>query len=116
MKIFNRKEFLQQPAGILYRQRNSNSSFGNIEIKGGNCGTNDFACMNFGAAKDEDETDMWLDSSISRPIQLDYYGRDGCFDDDALFLVYETWDLEQLRDIINQAITISPKQKFQNKF
>lgn len=113
MKIFNRTEFLQLPTGVLYRiQRTHESSFEEIEIKGDNCGTNDFACMQFGYSRDSDETDMWLDSNISRPIKTDYYGRDGCFDDDALFLVYETWDLEQLRVVIDHALTVAPKQQF----
>lgn len=115
MKILNRTEFFQQPAGILYRiQRTQESSFEGIEIKSDNCGTYDFACMEFGYSITNDETDMWLDSNISRPIKTDYYGRDGGFDTNALFLVYETWDLEQMRGIIDHALTVAPKQQFQN--
>jgi hypothetical protein len=111
MKILNRAEFFEQPAGILYRKSTLTSDFGEIEIKADNCGA-DFVCMSFGYVRCPDRTTDWPSHGTSRPTDLDYYGRDGCFDQDALFLVYETWDLEQMRGVIDHAITVSPKQVF----
>jgi hypothetical protein len=111
MKILNRAEFFEQPAGILYRKCIPNWEPGQIQIKGDNCGP-DFACMSFGYAQPRGMGTDWPSHGTSRPTDLNYYGRDGGFQRDALFLVYETWDLEQMRGVIDHAITVAPKQVF----
>lgn len=113
MKILNRAEFLEQPAGILYR-KSTHDYFEEIQVKGDNCGP-DFACMSFGYARFHGSTD-WPSHGTSRPTNLSYYGRDGGFEQDALFLVYETWDLEQLRVVVDHAITVAPKQVFHHSW
>ena len=113
MKIYKRVDFYKLPAGIIYRKNPNDdySSFGHLEIKGSENDTIDFVCLDFANVNDSDLERMEV-LEESRPVDTEMYGRDGCFERDALFLVYETWDLEQLKKIIEKAIVVSPKQEF----
>lgn len=109
MKLFDLQEFIKLPAGTIYRKNYGTE----IEIKGewisdDRC---DWSRMTFGTTGD---SGVWSDMSYgeSYPIPTSFYGRDGCFEDDVEFLVYESWDLEQLRLIIDQAIAVALPQKF----
>ena len=119
MKILSREEFLKQPAGILYRKNgkdNDYDCYGQIEIKGDDPHPDpeyaDFVCADFGGMRD-DKTEEMEDLGESYPLQTEReFGRDGCFEREATFLVYETWDLEQMRKQIDDAIKVAPKQVF----
>jgi hypothetical protein len=113
MLILTRSEFMEQPSGIFYRKAYGNHGFGQIEIKAANCGERDFVCMDFGYVCSESELDM-MTGGKNVPINTDYYGRDGCFEDDATFLVYQDWDLKQMQEQINRAISVAPKQIFES--
>jgi hypothetical protein len=116
MKIFNREEFLKLPEGILYRKMAPNNSLETIEIKSESLmnGSGDFVCAEFANCSNElEELAAYGEIGASRPIRNDYYGRDGCFELDALFFVYETWDLEQMRLMIDQALKVAPKSIFE---
>lgn len=114
MKLLNREEFLKLPAGTIYKKRSARE----LEIKGewvSDSGS-DWSSALFAADCDSSDQDTYLKMLYgeSFPIVLDDYGRDGCFEDDEEFLVYEKWDLEQLKKILEDAIAVAPEQKFKN--
>ena len=111
MKLYNLEEFLKLPAGVLYKKLYSNT----IEIKGewvSDTGQ-DWSCMTFGYF-DVDDRHGDMEQGESYPINTEFYGRDGMFEADQMFLVYESWDLEQLKKIIEKAMSVAPEQKFKN--
>jgi len=112
MRLLNRKEFFEQPPGILYRKQLPGLSWEDIEIKADNCYEDFVSCM-FVELSDDAEMDL-LTGGKSRPIETEYYGRDGCFEQDAMFWVFETWDLQEMKRLIDKAIEVAPKQIFQD--
>jgi len=112
MKLMKLEEFIKLPAGTIYKK---NSGGGLLEIKGGwvSDDGNDWSSDLFAAdCKDDQDTHIAMLYGESFPIQTDRYGRDGCFDADEYFYVYESWDLEQLRLILDRAISVALPQKF----
>lgn len=111
MKLLNLEEFIQLPSGTIYKRHSGNE----LEIKGDWVSDDgkDWSCALFAAdcAHNEDTT-IGLMIGESYPIQTECYGRDGCFEDAEQFLIYEKWDLEQLRVLLDRAICVSPEQKF----
>ena len=113
MKLLNREEFIKLPAGTIYKKRSECQ----LEIKGEwvSDDGNDWSSDLFAAdCKDDQDTYIAMLYGESFPIQTDRYGRDGCFDADEEFLIYEKWDLEQLKNILENAIAVAPEQKFKN--
>jgi hypothetical protein len=112
MRLLNLKDFIQLPAGTIYKKNSGNE----LEIKGDWVSDDgrDWSSTLFSAdCGDDQDTYIGLMIGESYPIQTEMYGRDGCFDDDEQFLIYEKWDLEQLKQILDRAIAQSPEQKFQ---
>lgn len=109
MKLMKLEEFIKLPPGTIYCKADGNY----IEIKGEWVSDNgrDWSSMSLCSMHPFDE--KWLEMSYgeSYPIQPDNYGRDGCFVDDQEFLIYESWDLQQLASIIDAAISIAPPQE-----
>ena len=114
MKIVNRTEFLRLPSGTVYANYES-GLFELLCIKGENCGTNDWFyddLVGVGAI-DCDGSDLeafdLLDLSEKTgsrvPMNFEITGRDGCFDADQLFAVYERVDVEQLIERLKGTLT-----------
>lgn len=103
VKIVNRKTFLEMPPGTLfqnYRPCTSGSLCAKDETMG-----NDFLLQPLEgvSAMEWDSSDQMVerleemrDNGASHPLGLDCLGRDGCFDNDQLFLVWERADVEAL--------------------
>ena len=111
MKLVNLEKFVQLPAGTIYKK----TSGLELEIKGDWVSEDgrDWSSALFAADCDDgQDTHIGLMLGESYPVRIEEYGRDGCFEDDAEFMIYEKWDLEQLRTLIDRAILISPEQKF----
>lgn len=111
MKLVNLQTFIELPAGTIYKK----TSGSELEIKGDWVSDDgrDWSSTEFAADCDHDtDTHIGLMLGESYPIRVEHYGRDGCFEDDVEFLIYEKWDLEQLRLIIDRAIQVSPPQPF----
>lgn len=109
MKIYTRAEFLKLPEGTIFA-KGKPWFFDTLSVKGETC-PYDFLCRELvniessGSDQRVDRLDEMLEAGASYPIE-DAYGRDGCFDDDDLFLVYEKADLEELRNVINVALEV----------
>lgn len=118
MKIVNRSEFLALPQGTFYakvsRERGAVGLYGDLEVKG-ETWSNDWwatqvVAIDTGDQRGRDVLDCLIEredemreTGASYPINS-AAGRDGSFDADQLFLVFETDDLVQLRGWIDQAI------------
>lgn len=115
MKLVNLSDFIKLPPGTIYK-KTSNSE---LEIKGDWVSEDgrDWSSTQFAANCDQDQdTHIGLMIGESYPIHTEMYGRDGCFESDAEFLIYEKWDLEQLRLAIDRAINLAPPQKFKQSW
>lgn len=113
MKLYNRTEFMKLPEGTIFA-KGKPWYFEDLSVKGetikGSDGNNiDWAergLVWIEAINDEDQTNKlegMLEDGLSGDIQISY-GRDGCFDKEDLFLVYEYDDLMELQDIIDTAL------------
>lgn len=110
MRVYRRDEFMKLPEGTLYA-KGKPWHFGELSVKGETWET-DFTLRSLVNIESED-SGQWadrlfamLDGGANYPLDPDY-GRDGCFDKDDLFLVYEKADLEELQRVIAGAIAIA---------
>ncbi|MDR3533962.1 MAG: hypothetical protein P4L90_25780 [Rhodopila sp.] len=110
MRVLNRVDFLKMPAGTIYA-RGIPWAFDGLSIKAESLGS-DWVCMNpcWVSAHDSgqafDRLEEMLDTGKSYPAE-DAFGRDGCFDADAIFLVFERADLEALQSHIAAALEVA---------
>lgn len=97
MRIVDRKTFLALPPGILYHPATS-YDFGNFAIKYQNLGE-DFVVQDFPYFEDcEDfiEACERLEKGESLTLDVDFAGRDGLYEKDRKFLIYEEKDIRIL--------------------
>lgn len=101
MRIVDRKTFLAMPSGTLF-SKYVPCVFENMQIKGDSL-ANDFLYQQIVDAidcRDSGEFAALLDDSerdgTSIPMDFDCQGRDGCFDEDQLFAVWERADVNAL--------------------
>jgi hypothetical protein len=102
MKIVNRAAFLAMPAGTVF-QKYSPCVFGDIEIKGDTLTTDFYAtsaggtCIDFNDTGDLfDKCDAMEKRGASCAVDFDTVQRDGLFDLDQLFAVWDRADVEML--------------------
>lgn len=107
MRVVDRKTFLKLPAGTIYC-KGEPWVFGSICIKDDSL-ENDWIYLDpsWPSANDPGEAcglmQASLDTGSSFPGE-DAFGRDGCFNDDAVFLIYEPADLLALRSRVDAAL------------
>ncbi len=116
MKILKRGEFLEMPAGTIFA-KGKPWYFEAPEVKGDTTG-DDFTAMQLcwieSGGDIDGERNQWgrltlmLDDGASFPMNPDY-GRDGCFDDEDIFLVWEEADLLVLRSHVDAALALCRK-------
>lgn len=118
MRIVDRLTFLDLPEGTVYAQ-GERWVFQPLHIKGEthHPASDDFSGSWYALdpcwieAKDSGHADECLDemlkNGVSYPMQASQTS-DSQYERDALFLVFERDDLVKLRDLIDQAIEVSP--------
>lgn len=118
MRILRRDEFLKLPAGVLFC-KGKPWYFESLHVKGDTITNSDGKPIDFGhrdlcfvaMGHDSGELmrrmDEMLEDGASYPVEVNY-GRDGCFDDEDLFLVYEAADLHSLQAAITEALEEEP--------
>lgn len=109
MRVVNRKDFLKLPAGTIYC-KGVCWAFESICIKGDSL-ENDWVYLNpaWPDARDSGEAVHILDSSLETGSSFPHEtaeGRDGCFDDKDVFLIFERADLESLQAFISAALAL----------
>lgn len=104
MRIYNRQDFMTLPEGVIFA-KGKPWYFGSLSIKGGTIIADgkaidfSYCCL---VDIDSHDSGEWgqrmedmLTNGASYPIN-DSYGRDGCFDEEDIFLVYEPADIKRL--------------------
>jgi hypothetical protein len=114
MRIFTRAEFMELPEGVIFA-KGKPWFFEDLCVKGETI-VHEGKAIDFFArglqwvsAFDSGEAtrrlDDMLENGASYPLE-DAEGRDGCFDKDDLFLVYEAADLKDMADMFTAAAAI----------
>lgn len=99
MKIVDRKTFLSMPEGTVYAKIPKRWIIEDIHVKYESTDYNDWYYMNFNwvDASDSgeaiDRLDEMFESGASYPVQ-NSIARDGLFDEDDHFLIYEKEDID----------------------
>lgn len=105
MKIVNLKTFLELPPNTLYSKFDlKNYHFDNLEIKGDSwIDSNDFFSLEIASAIEwGSQEEFWnpcedaVENGTSLKIDLDLDTRDGFFDQDQLFAIWEPNDVNLL--------------------
>ena len=110
MKLYNRTEFLKLPANVFFIKWFPTYPSGQLCIKGDTMG-NDFvysSTADFEADDSEDFCDKFDDAfNNGKSLINDFDGgqRDGLFEDDAIFMVYEYNDTQRLSHLLDKAVT-----------
>lgn len=110
MRIYNRREFMALPAGTVFCKGRP-AVFEGLRVKGETDG-NDFEVrdLKWIDANDSgqafDRLDEMEKNGASYPMET-AYGRDGFFDEQDVFLVYEPADLEELSRVMAEAIRVA---------
>lgn len=116
MKLMNLEDFLKCPEGTIYRC-GYRWNFGNLSVKYGSIESFDWFYMRIGdidADSSEELFNMLEDSLENKekrlPLDLKTTERDGLYEDDRLFLVFEKHDVDQLADFFT-SLREEQKQK-----
>lgn len=111
MRIVNRQTFLKLPAGVLYAVYQKTGDFGTLSVKDDTSFGFDGSAIDFFYQNcmeiEADGSEEWLkvltdaeDNGSSFNLDLNCGSRDGLFDDDMLFAVFEQADLDSLRTLL----------------
>lgn len=112
MRIVDRKTFLSLPKGSLY-QKYKPAITGSINIKDDNSGDNDWfyqAIDGVTSINCDNTTDMFValqnavDKGSHFDLDLDCCSRDGCYEEDQLFMIWEKKDIQMLIDRLQVAV------------
>lgn len=107
MRIVDRKAFLAMPAGTVYVQYVHQWVCDDIRVKG-ETWTDDWQELILTdidtTAPHHEVLDIMLATGQSEALDLDAWGRDGMFEPNAVFLVYEKPDLIKLRDLFTRLV------------
>ena len=112
MKIINRAAFLELPSGTIYC-KGERWAFENLCVKGDSMDDDwHYLCPCGIEFHDSgqlfDRYEEMLARGASYPME-DGWCRDGVFDHDEIFLIFEKADLEVLRSLIDRSITAASK-------
>jgi hypothetical protein len=108
MKIVDRAAFLDLPEGTVYA-KGEPWAFGSLSIKGESVANRDWWYLDpcWVEAEDSnqafDRLDEMRTTGASYPMES-AVSRDGLFDQDAIFMVFERDDLLKLKDMVDTAI------------
>lgn len=111
MRIVDRKTFLSLPPKTLYRKYQP-QIYGDLNIKFDTLPFNDWinlethgdieGSMCCGTNSDLHSVAQYTGDTYR--FDLDSCGRDGCYDDDQLFAVYDNEDIQQLIDKLKECL------------
>lgn len=109
MRIVKLPEFRTLPENTLFVKAEQPWAWQEPMVKGETL-SHDFVSMDLyeiESTGSDQLFDRWgemLETGSSYPLDIDTGGRDGLFEADAIFMVYEKADLEKLRTLIDRAI------------
>ncbi len=109
MKIVDRKTFLAMPSGTVYSLY-APCVFEQLQVKSTDCGDNDWIYCNLISPLHCDSTEHFLlnceemERGGSVPLDFSLSERDGCFEKDQLFAVWEESDVSALIARLREAL------------
>jgi hypothetical protein len=116
MQIVDRKTFLEMPANTIF-SKYSPCSFGDLQIMGGAYGENDFLCASFADAIKVDDSNRFLsvllraqESGEEVRMEFENYGRDGLYDNDQLFAVWDQIDVIGMIRVLLGVVAVSEEE------
>jgi len=111
MRIVNRKTFLALPENTVYAKHFEEDCFNELQIKG-ETWSNDFLYEDLNDFDDNDTSEeryekigRMRDNGESFPLRLDSSSRDGLFEDDQWFAVYDDNDVEKIIERLKKTLT-----------
>lgn len=111
MRIVNLEDLRKQPKGIIYCKYEP-CYFSSPEVFGGIFGESDFVSAELIGWVKSSGSDEMFDilhsceiSGASFDLDTECFGRDGLYEKDQLFAIYENKDIEQLIETLKKAIT-----------
>lgn len=117
MKIVDRWTFLAMPAGTVF-QKYVPCCFEGLAIKGDSLGFNDFVALwvtesieSTGEGDYGDQLQLAEETGSSVSPNFNGWGRDGCFDDEQLFAVWEAEDINKLISVLQESLTSAALEK-----
>ena len=120
MKIVNREEFLKLPENTLYSKFKP-CYFDDLSIKYNTMG-NDFVCVSIIDSIECDSSEEFSDKLFdamenkkSIAMDFDNCGRDGMFNDDQLFAVWESDDIRKLIIELSNCLNVTARQDAEPK-
>jgi len=125
MKIVNKEVFLNMPSGTLYSEFIPDDSFSGFNIKYDTIyrGDNkdypiDWYYMELSDFDDCDDSngrykriDNMINYGAEYPLLLDASSRDGMYEDNQMFAVYDKYDIIRLIDVLKGLISEESKDK-----
>ncbi len=112
MKIVPLKDFRALPSGTIFCKYDP-IVFGDLCIKGETWET-DFISASLtnwiecdSSSDLTDKLEKYQETKESFKLDLECYGRDGYFDDNQLFAIYEKDDLSQLIDVLKKSLIVT---------
>lgn len=122
MKIVNRQDFLKLPSGTIYSKYEP-CTFEGLAIKGeslfyDHCANSPYCHDDFYTQQIESAIECsgsrefinrlkeMREKGVSYPIDLKQKGRDGLYEKEQLFMVWEKEDLLELKKTIDKAISV----------
>jgi hypothetical protein len=105
MRIVSRRELMAMEPGVLFAQVLKDGQYGELRIYGGSFGSNDFTERLIATPEFDDCGELWQREEDMRANGASYpvdtaYGRDGLFDDNIRYLVYDEADIVSIvRDL-----------------
>lgn len=122
MRVVNRNTFLDLPAGTIYA-KGKPMHFDTWEVKGETIRREDGSAVDWTswdpawpAAHDSGEAFATIEDSLANGSSFRSngdYGRDGRFDEDDIFLIFEGADLVVLREAIDAALELDQSRASQ---
>jgi hypothetical protein len=112
MKIVSKQEFLKLPPGTIFSDYQPQCLSG-FKVKAeSSIGISDFIYsdltgnpQNTGSEDFGDKCEA-MEQGESVPIDVEFYGREGFYDDNMLYAVYERDDLKKIIGVLEAALTV----------
>lgn len=126
MKICNREDFMKLPPGTLYCRADSPWAFENslyVKLKT-ICQANDEAPIDWFYRRidvnPESSHEMFkaYDEMLEKGVSRDsvfYDSRDGLYEKENVFMVFEKEDLELLKDLVNNCIMVTEGEEWEDE-
>ena len=106
MKIVNRKEFLAMPSGTLFQKIDQHGNMDRLSIKF-DTWTNDFLCEDV-APIDAFNDSYFLDNPSQKDYEAGVVWRDGLYDEDQKFVVWQDVDVRNMLDYVEARVLEKP--------